>query len=439
MPYSDPNYPPPPLQDPDAQVASYTKLLKTIPYPGIIRTVMEGVEAGNYQYNHVSKTWALVGSGGGGGGGATTADQLTETASRVFVTPAQKTQIGTNTTALAGKVDSNDSRLSDARTPTAHTHAYSSLTGLPTLAPDLTSQVSANTTAITGKVDKVNGKGLSTLDVTQAILDGKADLVGGKVPASQSQEVVLSSTQFSGVGSVGDPVVIKQSLLDSKRDAGNIPASEITQTSSLQFVSAAEKAIYGAGSGGASYGEYDFLKNVLGSPLKAISLTCKVSEVSAATSLVSGQQRMFPFHITSSDTITGVAFFLSVTGVYTPSNTNGVALYTYSSGSFTKVAESTNTGALWSGTAQAYLQVPFSSTYAITAGEYYVGLLYSSSAQTTAPSLGGATALINSAIGGALSTNSKLLPTFSAQNSFSTPLTMSAATAGSTRTFCALY
>lgn len=34
-------------------------------------------------------------------------------------------------TALAGKVDNNDSRLSDARTPVAHTHPASDITGIP--------------------------------------------------------------------------------------------------------------------------------------------------------------------------------------------------------------------------------------------------------------------------------------------------------------------
>lgn len=56
---------------------------------------------------------------------------------------------------LSGYVDTNDARLSDARTPTAHAHAQSDVTGL--------------STALAGKVD---GVGIGTIEaITQAAYD----------------------------------------------------------------------------------------------------------------------------------------------------------------------------------------------------------------------------------------------------------------------------
>lgn len=86
-------------------------------------------------------------------------------------------------------------------------------------------------------------------------------------------------------------------------------------------------------------------------------------------------------------TLTGIAFSLLTTGAYTASNYNGVGLYTYSGGTLTLVASSTNDGNIWKGTSFIINKKAFSSTYAASAGLYFIGLLYSASAVTTAPAL----------------------------------------------------
>ena len=66
------------------------------------------------------------------------------------------TAIGADIKALyAGKVDANDSRLSDARTPTAHSHAITNVTGLQTALDakadaSVLGDISAALTAING-------------------------------------------------------------------------------------------------------------------------------------------------------------------------------------------------------------------------------------------------------------------------------------------------
>ncbi len=75
-------------------------------------------------------------------------------------------------------------------------------------------------------------------------------------------------------------------------------------------------------------------------------------------------------------------------GVYTASNFNGVGLYTHSSGTLTRVAISTDDGNIWkTGGGSAFQSKAFSSTYAASAGLHYIGMIYSSSSQTTQPGI----------------------------------------------------
>ncbi len=55
-------------------------------------------------------------------------------------------------TALSGKVDSSDSRLSDARTPTIHSHSQSDVTGLVSALAAVVDTASANDQAFSGTI-----------------------------------------------------------------------------------------------------------------------------------------------------------------------------------------------------------------------------------------------------------------------------------------------
>jgi hypothetical protein len=130
----------------------------------------------------------------------------------------------------------------------------------------------------------------------------------------------------------------------------------------------------------------------LGSTIKGVNLAVpSVSSATTSVALASQTMRFVAYYLPQSVTITGVKFYQVVQGVYTGNNYNGVGLYSYSGGVLTLVASTTNDANFWT-SATGWVTKPFSSTYSASAGTYYIGLLYSSSAQTTAPTIAAGTA-----------------------------------------------
>lgn len=128
----------------------------------------------------------------------------------------------------------------------------------------------------------------------------------------------------------------------------------------------------------------------LGLNMKAYNLVCSPFEVRAASALTDARIDFVAVYLPGAQTITGVGFFQGAQGNFTGDQTNSIALYSYSGGTLTKVAESANNANIYKGTSNTWQQVSFSSTYSATAGIYYIGFLYNQSAQTTAPTLGSA-------------------------------------------------
>jgi hypothetical protein len=95
------------------------------------------------------------------------------------------------------------------------------------------------------------------------------------------------------------------------------------------------------------------------------------------------------YYIPVGQTITGVKFYQRTQGVYTANNYNGIGLYSYSGGTMTLVASSTNDGNIWKGTASTWQTKAFSTPYNAAAGIYFIATLYCNSAITTNPTLGG--------------------------------------------------
>lgn len=120
-----------------------------------------------------------------------------------------------------------------------------------------------------------------------------------------------------------------------------------------------------------------------GSPAKAYPVGGGLGQNNTAT-LTNGKCYYVPVWIATPQTITGIKTALSTNGAYTGNNFNGVGLCTLSAGTLTNVAGSTNTAAQWSG-GTGLVTIPFTTPYVAVAGLYYVQLIYSSSAQTTAP------------------------------------------------------
>lgn len=112
----------------------------------------------------------------------------------------------------------------------------------------------------------------------------------------------------------------------------------------------------------------------------------------SGSGLTSATSRWQAVYLPVAQTITGFAFRMITQGVYTASNENRGGLFTWSAGTMTSVASSTNNGNLWKAAVANIVKEPFTTTYAAAAGLYFVNILYNSSAQTTAPSIGIGTA-----------------------------------------------
>lgn len=132
---------------------------------------------------------------------------------------------------------------------------------------------------------------------------------------------------------------------------------------------------------------------LLGSSIKSVSLSCiSLTNLTTSGALTNQQIRFFAVYLPKAQTITGVKWMQLTAGNYTANNYNGIGLYSYSGGTLTLVASSTNDGNIWKvNSTNLFQSKAFSSTYAAAAGVYYVGVLYCSSAQTTAPGIYAAT------------------------------------------------
>lgn len=104
---------------------------------------------------------------------------------------AQSASITGIVSSLQTKVNSNDSRLTDARTPLPHNHTQTDITGL--------------SSALSLKVDTTDGRlsdartplahihSQNDVSGLSGVLSSKADLVGGMVPTSQIPSLALTS------------------------------------------------------------------------------------------------------------------------------------------------------------------------------------------------------------------------------------------------------
>lgn len=138
----------------------------------------------------------------------------------------------------------------------------------------------------------------------------------------------------------------------------------------------------------------------MGSTVKAQSLGMGMHNIgSAATIGATNNSRLtlIAIYLETPQTITGVKWYQGTLGSYTANNENRVGLYTVSGGTLTLVASCANDGNLWQTVASnTFGAKAFSSTYAASPGLYYIGLLYSNSAVTTAPTIGISSNVVNS-------------------------------------------
>jgi hypothetical protein len=171
----------------------------------------------------------------------------------------------------------------------------------------------------------------------------------------------------------------------------HIIASDIEDLSDVAIMKVDSSSVT---SGGYASG-YDFANEsandkkgllALGSTMKGESIKCNAH---GSVTMADAVQYFVAVYVPVKCTITGVKMPIQTAGDYTADAYNGVGLYTVSGGTYTLVASSADDGNIWKATSFTLLTKAFSATYAADPGVYMVGLLYNSSAQTTAPVLQG--------------------------------------------------
>jgi hypothetical protein len=180
----------------------------------------------------------------------------------------------------------------------------------------------------------------------------------------------------------------------------------------------------------------------MGSSIKGYNL-CVPNIFQINTSYItisSGLFLLYPIYIPKTTTITGVRWFQTVQGGYTASNYNGVALYSVSGGTLTRVDSSANDGNIWKATANTWVSKAFSNTYSAAAGIYYIGMAFSASVITNTPGFGASGTSINAITKSFDFTNSLKLTFFqSAVTTLPSTITASATSASSNNVALYLY
>lgn len=177
----------------------------------------------------------------------------------------------------------------------------------------------------------------------------------------------------------------------------------------------------------------------LGGTTQAQTVGMNITRITTGQSLASGVARFVAVYIPTYQTITGVQWYQIAQGVYTADTSNVVGLYTYSAGTITLVASSSDDGTIWKTAQAARGQKAFQATYNAVPGVYYIGVLYHTSAQTTAPSIGAATAVSLAVEAFAFTNSATLYASLTGQTALPTSQAMNGLTIQATPIWLGLY
>lgn len=319
-----------------------------------------------------------------------------------------------------------------------NTNANNALGWVNIFGNDATKAIATFNTSAGTNIATIDATGQPAFSVLATGASTDAPMVYNTTDKKLKQVAQLDQSQIAGLSTslaakqdastaatiTGTQTLTNKTISGSSNTLTNIAQSSITEltndlTGRRSSIATAIEAL-----GGTFYGETAGLSLIQGT---------------ASQALASGTSRLEPMVADKSGSVTGIRLSVAVSGAYTGNNFNGVALYTYSGGTLTQVAISANTATIWTA-AVGYLDIPFTAPYSVTAGTlYFVYILYSSSAQTTAPSLRGAS--VTSATVGAypLANSAKLFGGIASSTTPPSTIAISTLVVGSTRMWAQFY
>jgi hypothetical protein len=231
----------------------------------------------------------------------------------------------------------------------------------------------------------------STSDVGAVIFSESANPPYPSVPSS-----ILTVTQQSGI-LAGTGITAINSLTTSAQTMATgtsgtdfaINSSGSTHTFNLPSASSTNRGAL-SNTDWTRFANFQVLTGyqTLGSSFKSILMANpSISSISSTLNLFTQQFRAVAVYVPIAQTITGVKWFQTVQGNFTNTGYNGFGLYTYSGGTITRVALSTDSEATWeTATANTWGNVAFATPYSASAGLYYIGFLFCGGA--TVPAIG---------------------------------------------------
>ena len=116
--------------------------------------------------------------------------------------------------------------------------------------------------------------------------------------------------------------------------------------------------------------------------IKAEPYGITLANMSSQQGLVTNRLFLYPFNWNVSDTLRGVAWFNRAAFTNTATNYNGIAIYSLSGGTLTRIMFTANDGTFWNTAINSWTSRSLTATY-LTKGIYFIGYQFSGSGTPT--------------------------------------------------------
>lgn len=275
-----------------------------------------------------------------------------------------------------------------------------------------------------------------TLTANNSLILGGNDGTTHTFPATNSTLARIDGAQsFAGIQTFAVPIASTSVATMSATVGGGVPTPPNNTITFLRGDGSFAVPTVGSG---LSNDPLILGFQALGSNYKAQTLGIPLVTANTASAVGDNVARFVSIFLPVATTITGVSFFNRASAVFTGDQNNELALYSYATGTITRVAITANDQNIWKGVSGTFTNVNFASPYSAPAGVYFIGAAYNSSAQTTGPSLA-AGAAVNSATMVTATFGAPLYATIAVTNALAASYSTASLSASTSPLWFALY